>query len=132
MNALKVKLLEQLMSHMKSSQGEDFKNKLMMSKKPMMEEGSPEEEKMESPSEEMMEDKMGGMPKVMEVEKVSLKGKPMIAGISMGRHRRMAEPGEKDLDLKAMVDKKSGGVGAEPQESDGLSEEDLEELLSQY
>lgn len=115
MNTLKVKLLEELLSHLSSSQGMDLKSLLDQSKKPPMMEGSPEEEALESPKDEMMED---GKPKGLSIEKVSVLGK---------------KPGTPGMD--DMPDK-SGGVGVEKAGMDGMggddpemSDDELEELL---
>lgn len=136
MNGLKIKLLDELMHHMKGSQGMDLKSMLDKSKMPM--EGSPMEERAESPAMESMEDHsgMGDMPKGMSIEKVSVMGKPKIPGISMGKHHRIAAPGPKDGDLQAMMDKKSAGVGPEsPMKGDSdpeMSDDELKQLMSHY
>lgn len=56
MNPLKVKLLEEILSHLSDSQAGDLKSLLDESKKPKMPEESPEEEALESPKEELAED----------------------------------------------------------------------------
>ena len=61
MNALKMKLVEELMSHLSSSQGNDLKSLLDKSKAPM---------------EEEMPEEMMDKPKGISVEKVSVMGKP--------------------------------------------------------
>lgn len=140
MHALKVKLLDELIHHMKGREGGGLKSLLDESKKPsassLLSEGSPLEEKMESPAEEAHEDSLGlgDKPKGISIEKVSVMGKPKIPGISMGKHHRIAAPGPKDGDIQALMDKKSGGgVGAEPSEGDSeMSDDELKELLSKY
>lgn len=142
MNGLKIKLLDELMEHMRGRQGGGLKGLLDQSKKSMdplggaLGEGSPLEEKSESPSEEAMEDKMGmgDKPKGISIEKVSVMGKPKIPGISMGRHHRIAAPGPKDGDLQSMIDKKTGGgMGVDPShDGSEMSDDELKQLMSKY
>lgn len=136
MNPLKLKLLEELMEHMKSREAGGLKGMLEASKAPP--EGTSMEEKMESPEEEALEEAMGegdkDKPKGIEIEKVSLMAKPKIPGISMGKHRTMF-PGPKDGDLQALIDKKTGkGMDHEsPSEEDSeMTDEELKELMSKY
>lgn len=104
MNPMKLKILEELLSHMDSSSGMDLKSLLDESKKPA--EASPLEESGESPQAEMDEE---GKPKGIAIEKVSVLGK---------------KPGEMDDPMG-----KPGGVGVED-EDDKPSPDELKYLLS--
>jgi hypothetical protein len=110
MNSLKVKLLDQLMSHLTDSQGRDLKELLDQSKMPM--EGSPLEEAMDGPKEALLK---GDKPKGISIEKVEVLGKPK-------------DPTQGQFDEKAdqaIQDATSAG-------EEEMSDDELEELLSQY
>jgi hypothetical protein len=70
-----IRVLEEILEHLKSSQGDDLKSRLDDSRKPMLPEESSEEEALEQPQEEEIEDQLG-KPKGIEVEKVGILGKP--------------------------------------------------------
>src|SRR4051812_25043644 len=72
MDPMKLKLIDELMSHLSGMQASDLKGLVDQAK--MAKEGSPMEEMSESPADEMAED--SGKPKGLSVEKVSVMGKP--------------------------------------------------------
>lgn len=103
MNPYRLKALEGLLDYLSGLQGGDLKSLMDGSQKPM--EGDPIEESMESPKDEMMEDKMGmdGKPKGIAVEKVSLLGKPEVPG--MPDMNKEEGPGATDDELDELYNK---------------------------
>lgn len=96
MDAMKLQLLEEILEHLSSSQGNDLKSLLDESKKPPMEMG------------------MDGKPKGLEVEKVSVMGRP-----------------DMDPDEKMKMDMDSSDVSQDPGEED-MTDDELQELLGKY
>ena len=89
MDALTIKLLEELIDHLKGSEGQDFKSAYDESIKPKAPLGVEGEEAME------------GSPKGIEIDKISALGKP----------EEGCEPGEKEMDdeeLKELLSKLTG------------------------
>jgi hypothetical protein len=111
MNPYRLKALEGLLDYLSGLQGGDLKSLMDGSQKPM--EGDPMEESMESPKDEMLEDKMGmdGKPKGISVEKVAIMGeKPKLPGMpeEMEPGKEMPEesgPGATDDELEELYNK---------------------------
>lgn len=117
-SGLKQKILDEIMEHIGSSQGNDLKSLLDKSKMPQdMMEGSPKEEAMESPMDEKAE--MMGKPKGLSVEKVSIMGKPEDSKMNplSGKSDDLADELTKPDDMSMKGD------------DDELSDDELEELL---
>jgi hypothetical protein len=120
MDALKMKLIEEILDHLSDSQGGDLKSLLDDSKKASMP---------SMPDEEMEPD---GKPKGISIEKVSVMGKkPSIDEIASGKdgsdmEEKMESPSEKEAEMKdPMMEAKEGD---EPE----MSDDELEEMLKSY
>lgn len=116
MDSMKMKLLDELLSHLADSQGDDMKSSMAM--KPMMDgKMGGMMDKPEDPMEKEMpmdDDDMSG--KGVSVEKVSLMGKPGFNDKADMAMKAMGKPGDE------------GMPGMEP-DGDEMSEDDLKELL---
>lgn len=111
MNPYRLKALEGLLDYLSGLQGGDLKSLMDGSQKPM--EGDPMEESMESPKDEMMEDKMGmDKPKGIAMEKVSILGaKPKMPG---------------------MPDEMESGPEMPQEKGPGATDDELEELYNKF
>ncbi len=136
MNAMKMKLIEEILSHMDNSQGMDLKGLMDEAHKPK--EGSPLEEALESPEEGAME---GDKPKGLSVEKVSILGKPdddvasnekdktehtFPGGGTLGT--RIGYPGSP----KPKPMPKTTAMADPSGEHEEMSDDELKELLNKY
>lgn len=112
MNAMKLKLLEELLTHLTSSQGNDLKS-LLDAKKPEM---------AEMP-EEMDED---GKPKGIAIEKVSVMGKPKQS------FDDKASDAIAGFNKKPMEDESDEGMLESMGGENEMNDEELEALLKKY
>lgn len=117
MNPIKMKLLDELLGHLNSSQGKDLKDLIDQMKMKEMKE-KPMDEAMESPEEQMMEDKLGtemhAKPKGISVEKVSIMGKP-----------KMDSNEKEDMAIDDAPESMPGKMS----DHEEMSDDELEELL---
>jgi hypothetical protein len=113
MNALKQKILDELMEHLSNAQGGDLKSMLDESKKPSLE----------------MEGMGEGKPKGLKIESVELMGKPKASMHDDKVNEAIEEAtGKKKMDPMSLEEEGESKIPGEEE----MSDSELEELIKKY